>query len=381
MERGHRDELHQLPVGFLGWAGNIVKPSLKMYASSISSSYIEIHYEKYVRAMGLESLKLIPNRSGETLQDVFFKIPRGFSYHYNHEDFTIDPVPISYSLADLLNFPPLNDTSMCENRKTRQKMFLIEFIGSFKGYRAGKVTMREDQGMGNLELMDKSHFISLGLAHSGPETIIYEEVGIKAADDHALPHGKIDLLLYTQTTSSNLVLHCVMDEAGNCSRITPTTVKSLNFYRNPGSDRQAIVELLSLAEVLRQKNPVIQCLIMIKACRSFCRPYFYFPKSDVIIRTSSDINLVSTTDEINHELIGSFILSLMMHHLYNRQLFECLDPKVECGWASSYAASKMKYDPYIYPQHYTAKVLQPMESHSVPPTKKFCAAEYSDFDY
>lgn len=70
-----------------------------------------------------------------------------------------------------------------------------EFIGSFKGYRAGKVTLHEDQGMSNLELMNKSHFISLRLAHSAPETIIYEEVGIK---HHALPHGIIDLLLYTE---------------------------------------------------------------------------------------------------------------------------------------------------------------------------------------
>lgn len=68
----HLEKLHELPVGFLGWAGNIVKPALKMYASSISPSYIESHYEKYVRAVGLESLTLKPKRKGEMLHDAFF---------------------------------------------------------------------------------------------------------------------------------------------------------------------------------------------------------------------------------------------------------------------------------------------------------------------
>lgn len=53
-----QEKIHELPVGFLGWAGNICNPALKMYASSISASYIETEYEKYVRDIELENLKL-----------------------------------------------------------------------------------------------------------------------------------------------------------------------------------------------------------------------------------------------------------------------------------------------------------------------------------
>lgn len=195
------------------------------------------------------------------------------------------------------------------------------------------------------------------------------------------------MLLYAQTkTSMNLALHCVLGETkvrGDCSRLTTATLKSPNVYENPGSDRQAVIELLSLTEVLLQNNPSMQCSVIIKACRSCYRPYFYFPKHDVLIRTSLDISLQSTTsDEINHEFIGSFILSLMMYHLYNMQLFKCLESEQDkCGWSSSYAASKMKFDPHIYPQSYTAKVLSQKELQNTPPAKRSCATEYSDFDY
>ena len=103
----------------------------------------------------------------------------------------------------------MNDVAMTDERKTRQTMFLKEFIGSFKGFQAGKVTIKEDQGMGNLETMDKCHFIRLGLARSAPETVIYEEVGIRGQTNHALPHGCIDLLSFAQTgKGSYLMLHC-----------------------------------------------------------------------------------------------------------------------------------------------------------------------------
>ena len=136
----------------------------------------------------------------------------------------------------------MNDVAMTDERKTRQTMFLKEFIGSFKGFQAGKVTIKEDQGMGNLETMDKCHFIRLGLAHSAPETVIYEEVGIRGQINHALPHGCIDLLSFAQTgKGSYLMLHCCVDGSkavGKCNQMMPTTVKSPNTYQNPGSDRQ-----------------------------------------------------------------------------------------------------------------------------------------------
>ena len=122
------------------------------------------------------------------------------------------------------------------------------------------------------------------------------------------------------------------------------SVKSPNTYQNPGSDRQTVVELLSLSQVLLQNNPDMECLIMLKVCRNCFVPYFYFAKSDILIRTSSDISLNSTSSttnqpanhQVNHELVGSFVFALIMHHLYNTQLLEHMDAKIECGWGKSY---------------------------------------------
>ena len=66
-----REKLHQFPPGFLGWAGDICQPvHLKMYASAISSNYIEEQYDIYAHTVGLEMLKLTPKKSGEMLKDV-----------------------------------------------------------------------------------------------------------------------------------------------------------------------------------------------------------------------------------------------------------------------------------------------------------------------
>ena len=190
-----RDKLHEFPEGFLGWAGNMSQAaSINLYASSIPSNYITEEYEKYAQTIGLEMLTFKPKRAGETLNDVFFKLPRAFSYHFTHEDFSIESIATGYTLGEFLNFPSLDDITMSDERKTRQLLFLKEFIGSYKGFQAGKVTMKEDQGMAGLEMMDKSYFICLGLAHGAPETVIYDEVGIRGEDNNAVPHGNIDLL-------------------------------------------------------------------------------------------------------------------------------------------------------------------------------------------
>ena len=115
--------------------------------------------------------------------------------------------------------------------------------------------------MANLEIMDKSYFNHLGLAHSAPDTIIYEKVGISGPANHSVPHSNIDLLAFTQSVEdSALALNYIFDGrsvTGNCTHLTPTTAKSQHKYASPGSERQAIVELLSLTKVLLQKNPNI----------------------------------------------------------------------------------------------------------------------------
>ena len=56
---------------------------------------------------------------------------------------------------------------------------------------------KPDYGCTNVELLDKSYFIHLGLAFSLPDAIIYEEVAISGQSGHALPCGNIDLLAFS----------------------------------------------------------------------------------------------------------------------------------------------------------------------------------------
>ena len=48
--------------------------------------------------------------------------------------------------------------------------------------------------------------------------------------------------------------------------VVPTTAKSKAAYDKPGSDRQAVVELLALTEVLRREKPDVQVVMILKTC-------------------------------------------------------------------------------------------------------------------
>ena len=118
------------------------------------------------------------------------------------------------------------------------------------------------------ELFDKAYFISMGLAQSPPNTIIYEDVTISTLHNHALPHGTIDLVFLVQKDVSVVValktLRCENIVTGKCSQVTATTVKIKHSYGSPGSERQAIVELVALSEVLLQSNPDIKCCVILR---------------------------------------------------------------------------------------------------------------------
>ena len=315
-----------------------------------------------------------------------------FLHHYTHKDFIIEGTSTNYNLGDLLNFLPLDNNLIGGERQVKQKLFIHGFIGSYKGFSAGKgicFTIKEDQGMENLEIFDKSDFIPLALTYSGTSTIVYEEVAVKGLHNQTLPHGAIDLVSFTRTEKdSALALLSCQDRLGasiKCSHLTSTTVKNLTSYSSIGSERQAIVELLSFSQVVRQSNPNIQCFIMLKVCRQCFKPYFYLPQYDTLLRTKSDISLHSTSASVDdqtvgHDPIGSFILSLILHHLYNTKLFEHLD-KMKCGWVDSYASSKEKFAPYLYPQRYTAKIATAETAQNFPSSKKFWVDQYSDFDF
>ena len=170
------------------------------------------------------------------------------------------------------------------------------------------------------------------------------------------------LIAFTQSVKdSPLALNCIFDGrsvTSNCTHVIPTTVKTQHTFASPGSERQAIVELLSLTKVLLQNNPNIQCSVMLKVCRHMFQPYFYLPQSDILLRTNCDIRLDTNEDGYNHELIGPFVLSLI--HLYNTQLFVQLDLSTTvCGWRGCYSTSNVA----CHPHRNTPQNVQQLKKH------------------
>ena len=219
--------------------------------------------------------------------------------------------------------------------------------------------------------MDKVDFVQLALAHSDYRTIIYDEVGISGPKNHTLPLGTIDLLGLSQnTTSSAVAMQYYIDGetvlTGTYSKITGATMKT---YSNPGGDRQAIVELLALAQVLLEINSELKCCVLIKATGHLYRPYFYLPDVDMLLRTTCDMKL--ECEDYNTKLIGNFVLSLLMHHHFNYLRLP--------GWAKSYKETSVKYNAYIKIQTYKRQPAVPIEPVEGQPSKKRLAVDdFSD---
>ena len=117
---------------------------------------------------------------------------------------------------------------------------------------------------------------------------------------------------------------------------------------------------------------------MIKAMRQVFRPYFYLPQLDMLIRIGCDIKL----DGDFNSVMGSFILSLIMHHHLNYTHFTKLaESQKVLGWAESYKTYGKKYNPYIMPQKYSRRISVPVEPQEGEPSRKRLAvSDYSVFD-
>jgi len=54
-------------------------------------------------------------------------------------------------------------------------------------------------------------------------------------------------------------------------RLPATSVKTMDTFYSNGSNRQCVVEILALTEVLLTSNPDIVFVVLVKACKStFC---------------------------------------------------------------------------------------------------------------
>ena len=111
----------------------------------------------------------------------------------------------------------------------------------------------------------------------------------------------------------------ISEEKRRCN-VFSATAKTEGSYDGPGSDRQAVVELLALSKVVSQQGA--KFVILIKATTSRYRPYLYFPMDDVLVRPATDLLFEANMKEDPHDkigkvMMGTFVFYLLLRHAVN----------------------------------------------------------------
>ena len=162
-----------------------------------------------------------------------------------------------------------------------------------------------------LENLDKYYVI-----HTANSTI-FEEV--KISDEG---QGNIDFIFFSDLEAPPSVSVSFFSNNLSLRRRcfpTATSMKTNEKYSSISSTRQVIVELLAFSEVLKNCGSDSVCCV-IKATRNLFRPYFYLPKTDVLVRTKFDIPIDKT--DRSTKAIGNFILALIFNHHINSNIIE-----------------------------------------------------------
>ena len=189
---------------------------------------------------------------------------------------------------------------------------------------------------------------------------ICEEASIRGATGKE-PSGNIDIISCepeSPTGSMNVVAfqyRPTLSSLSMNSNILSTSVKTDNTYEDPGSDRQVVVELLSLSQVLCSIDKDTKVVIMLKATGSNYQPYVYFPKQDMLLRVVKDIPFevdmaMGKIEKIQNAMIGSFVFFLLVHYAVHPVFAEEVSEDVssiECGWKKAVDQSLIGYVPHL----------------------------------
>ena len=96
-------------------------------------------------------------------------------------------------------------------------------------------------------------------------------------------------------------------------------MKTNSAFSVPGSNRQAIVELLALSEVLvRESGKVekVKAVIILKASMNKFQPFFYFPNEDLLITTHHAIPVEDTPTK-RESMMGHLLLFFLLRYKIN----------------------------------------------------------------
>ena len=221
-------------------------------------SDIDEMFKLYVGSFPIECIQL---EAAPSLNDALFSRRRSFSDYASHALFTINGVKTGYSLLDLLNYIPdceldaaTKEDEVRREHREEQRSLVTNFVYAYKSFHCS--TFDTPTHSSKREEGDIERLIKLSLAFGPSAVHTLEEVGIQTnhGDDN-LPHGNIDLLVYSIDEPE---FYVALKESGTIppdtegvDKLLCTSAKTDHSFKNAGSDRQCVVEILALSEVLK----------------------------------------------------------------------------------------------------------------------------------
>ena len=355
------------PGGYVGWLPDInASIDMKLYVSNVSEDIVQQNYFSFMEEINIEYLTLFP-KGKESLEATFFSCATSFREHHNKETFIINSNPTAFTMSEVLNFLPQHEIKKvfpvdeCTVRSLCYEQMVKNFVSAYKAFCSGLMG-REETGYGS-EQQDVDALIKMNLAFSRGNVSTYREVIIQKSRGE-LPTGAIDMMTCSELTRGEYSWVAIKHNtsptatcfATKASNIFATSAKTKSSFGDRGSDRQCVVELLALTEVLKQQDNNIKVVVLLKASKCFFQPYLYYPDYDLLVRTKKDIQL-------NHSegfgsptefLMGHFAFYLTINKFLNMEvptlLFTELGDDIKCGWKNAYYASRSLYACYLMPQ-------------------------------
>lgn len=383
--------MENCPRGFVGWFKGA---KLKLWVANVSEDLVECMYEKSMRDVAVERLQLVPKEPEQTLKSVFFSKSRGFREHFEHEYFTVLSTNTGMTPVELFNFLPaaqakamFHQESEVKARVNYRNRVLHDFVFAYKAFQSGEMGNKEEDGIGS-DNRDVEKLIKFCLGFGPSFLKLYREVGILCSSDQCLPHGYLDMMMYSEKDKGIYV--AIKDfEPGSLKdisqypamRLSVTSAKTSDCFYKRASDRQCCVELLAFSEVVRKQNKDVKFAVLIKACKTVFQLYVYFNKIDLLIRTSP-ITLVDTTKKAPN-IMGMFAFFLSINHQINTLFHDAIKytETMRCGWQEAYSGCGYDYFPFFAPCKFTKTTSGVKRAQPVTDKKGMKRIHYSSVDY
>lgn len=388
-------EEDDVPKGYVGWANDVNKRiRWQLYQANVNENMIDSLYPPFMNGVKIQVLKL---EARESLHGTFFSSRTTFSEYFSHEYFDPKATKSDLSLCHLLNFVPKNDIrsifkeeSECRIRVQHHDRLLHKFGYAYKSFLSASIGAQET-GHGT-EQRDTDMLIKLSLAF-GPYTVstlceVGVGVGIEDREKY-LPHGYIDILVYEKNATSGtcVAMKFSSDRKDNLllRKLTATSAKTNITFSSKGSERQSIVELLALSEVLKISNGEENknYYVLFKACQERFQAYLYFSAIDLLIKTD-EIPLIDGSGCPN--VMGYFSFFLLINLHVNTCLPELLNfnERMKSGWMAAYQSCSHKYTsslcPQLLPKHLRKRSSSELSESTKFPTANVKYSKVTDSD-